>query len=57
MNIADVRDTARAHRLAAESTTATNGSRYILSARDRGGELFTWELQQRLHELFPGCRR
>ena len=52
-NNVDVRDTARAHRLCAESTVATNGSRYILSASDRSGELFTWQLQARLKELFP----
>ena len=53
-NIADVRDVASAHRLAAESTSAANGARYILAARDRTGELFTWQLQQRLQELYPG---
>ena len=52
-NCVDVRDTARAHRLAAESTIASNGSRYILSAEDRSGELFTWELQQMLYDLYP----
>jgi nucleoside-diphosphate-sugar epimerase len=52
-NNVDVRDVARAHRLCAESTAAHNGSRYILSASDRSGELFTWELQARLKELFP----
>lgn len=52
-NNVDVRDTARAHRLCAESTVARNGSRYILSASDRSGELFTWEMQARLKELFP----
>lgn len=52
-NNVDVRDTARAHRLCAESTVATNGSRYILSASDRSGELFTWQMQARLRELFP----
>ena len=52
-NNVDVRDTARAHRLCAESTLAKNGSRYILSASDRSGELFTWEMQARLRELFP----
>ena len=53
-NNVDVRDTARAHRLCAESTVAKNGSRYILSAEDRNGELFTWQMQARLRELFPG---
>jgi nucleoside-diphosphate-sugar epimerase len=52
-NNVDVRDVARAHRLCAESSAAHNGSRYILSASDRSGELFTWELQARLKELFP----
>ena len=52
-NNVDVRDVGKAHRLCAESTVARNGSRYILSASDRSGELFTWELQARLEELFP----
>ena len=52
-NNVDVRDVARAHRLCAESTVARNGSRYILAAKDRSGELFTWQLQARLKELFP----
>ena len=52
-NNVDVRDTARAHRLCAESTVAKNGSRYILAATDRSGELFTWQMQARLKELFP----
>ena len=52
-NNVDVRDVARAHRLCAESSVATNGSRYILSASNRDGELFTWELQASLRELFP----
>ena len=52
-NNVDVRDVGRAHRLCAESTVAGNGSRYILSATDRCGELFTFELQTRLKELFP----
>jgi nucleoside-diphosphate-sugar epimerase len=51
-NMVDVRDVARAHRLAAESLKAKNGSRYILSASDRSGEMFTWELQAKLKELF-----
>ena len=37
-NIVDVRDVASAHRLAAECTSAANGARYILAARDRTGE-------------------
>ena len=53
-NNVDVRDVARAHRLCAESTVARNGSRYILAAKDRSGELFTWQLQAKLKELFPG---
>jgi nucleoside-diphosphate-sugar epimerase len=52
-NNVDVRDVARAHRLAAESAKASNGSRYILSASDRSGELYTFELQAKLKELFP----
>ncbi|MEE2775382.1 MAG: NAD-dependent epimerase/dehydratase family protein [Acidobacteriota bacterium] len=52
-NNTDVRDVARAHRLCAESAVARNGSRYILSAADRSGELFTWQLQSRLRELYP----
>ena len=53
-NNVDVRDVGKAHRLCIESPMAGNGSRYILSASDRSGELFTWELQARLKELFPG---
>ena len=52
-NNVDVRDTARAHRLCAESAVAGNGSRYILSAADRSGELFTWQLQAKLGALYP----
>lgn len=52
-NNVDVRDVGTAHRLCAESTVAGNGSRYILSASDREGELYTWQLQARLAELFP----
>jgi dihydroflavonol-4-reductase len=52
-NNVDVRDTARSHRLCLESTVAKNGSRYILSASDRSGELFTWELQAKLQALYP----
>jgi nucleoside-diphosphate-sugar epimerase len=52
-NNVDVRDVARAHRLCAESTQASNGSRYILAASDRSGELFTWQLQEKLQQLFP----
>tara|TARA_Y100001970_G_scaffold250734_1_gene322769 strand:+ start:175 stop:1257 length:1083 start_codon:yes stop_codon:yes gene_type:complete len=52
-NMVDVRDVARAHRLATESEKAKNGSRYILSATDQSGEMFTWQLQAKLNELFP----
>ena len=52
-NNVDVRDVGKAHRLCAESLKAKNGSRYILSATDRSGELFTWELQSLMSELFP----
>ena len=52
-NMVDVRDVARAHRLACESSKSSNGSRYILSATDKSGEMFTWELQAKLKELFP----
>ena len=52
-NNVDVRDVARAHRLCAETSTGKNGSRYILSATDRSGELFTWELQALMKRLFP----
>ena len=52
-NMVDVRDVAKAHRMAAESGNAKNGSRYILSASDTSGEMFTWELQAKLRELFP----
>lgn len=52
-NMVDVRDVAKAHRMATESNNAKNGSRYILSATDRSGELFTWGLQKKLKELFP----
>ncbi|MBM4385419.1 MAG: NAD-dependent epimerase/dehydratase family protein [Deltaproteobacteria bacterium] len=55
-NVVDVRDVARAHRLAAESTVSRNGSRYILSAADRSGELFTWQLQAKLRALFPALK-
>ena len=52
-NNVDVRDTARAHRFCAETQIGSNGSRYILSAADRTGELFTWELQSMMRKLFP----
>jgi nucleoside-diphosphate-sugar epimerase len=53
--ICDVRDVARAHRLCLERSG--NGSRYIVGATDLSGVLFTWQLQQRLHELFPGVAK
>ena len=49
----DVRDVGKAHRLCAESSKSRNGSRYILSASDRDGELTTFELQKMLGSLFP----
>jgi nucleoside-diphosphate-sugar epimerase len=52
-NNVDVRDVASAHRLCAETTVGGNGSRYILSAEDRSGELYTWQLQAMMAELFP----
>lgn len=52
-NLVDVRDVASAHRLCLESNAAANGSRYILSAADPSGELFTWQLSDRLAALFP----
>ena len=52
-NCVDVRDVARAHRLCMETTVGSNGSRYILAAADRSGELFTWQLQTLLESLFP----
>ena len=55
-NNVDVRDTAKAHRLCIESPHAKNGSRYILSASDRSGELFTWQMQKRLSELYPNVK-
>ena len=52
-NNVDVRDVARAHRLCAETSNIGNASRYILSASDPSGELFTWELQQMMQQIFP----
>ena len=52
-NCVDVRDVARAHRLCAESPHVQNASRYILAASDRDYEMFTWQLQAKLAELFP----
>ena len=56
-NMVDVRDTARAHRLAIENENVKNGSRYILSATDPSGEMFTWQLQAKLQELFPEIKK
>ena len=52
-NNVDVRDVARAHRLCVETSVGGNGSRYVLSAADRSGELFTWQMQDIMGELFP----
>ena len=52
-NNVDVRDVARAHRLCTETSNIGNASRYILSASDPSGELFTWELQQMMRQIFP----
>ena len=52
-NNVDVRDVGRAHRLCTECSVAKNGSRYILSATDPSGELFTWQMQAKMQELFP----
>lgn len=52
-NNVDVRDTARAHRLCIESKVAKNGSRYMLSAANRSGELFHWQLAEKLKDLYP----
>jgi len=52
-NCVDVRDTAVAHRLCIESNVARNGSRYILAAADRSGELYHWQVAQKLRDLFP----
>ena len=56
-NCVDVRDVARAHRLCIETAKGRNGSRYILAASDRSGELFTWELQALLSSMFPQVAR
>jgi nucleoside-diphosphate-sugar epimerase len=52
-NIVDVRDIAQAQRLAAESNTATNGTRYLLAAWDESGELSSRILIDSLCELYP----
>ena len=51
-NNVDVRDVGAAHRLCLESPNAKNGSRYILSATDPSGELFTWQLRAKLQSQF-----
>ena len=55
--VSTFRDVARAHRLCIETATGRNGSRYILAASDRSGELFTWELQALLSSMFPQVAR
>lgn len=52
-NIVDVRDVAAAHRLCLQSSTVSNGARYLLAASDSSAELMTWQLQERLRTLFP----
>ena len=52
-NAADVRDVARAHRLGIETTIGSNGSRYIMAAADRSGEMYTWQLQALLESMYP----
>ena len=54
-NCVDVRDVARAHRLCIETTRGANGSRYIMAASDRSGEVFTWQLQSLLASMFPSA--
>ena len=52
-NIIDVRDIAEAQRLMAESSVASNGSRYMMVATDESGEPTMRELLALLAELFP----
>jgi nucleoside-diphosphate-sugar epimerase len=52
-NIVDVRNIAQAQRLMAESTIATNGSRYNLVATDTSGELSMLDMRDTLQRLFP----
>ena len=52
-NSVDVRDVAGAHRLCVETTIGTNGSRYIMAAADRSGEMLTWQLQALLESMYP----
>jgi nucleoside-diphosphate-sugar epimerase len=55
-NLVDVRDVARAHRLAAKTTVGGNGSRYILSAEDRSSRSSTIE-SVRAHGDFDGVEQ
>ena len=52
-NIVDVRDCGTAHRLALESPNVTTGDRFLLSAENSSGELATWQLQDKLREMYP----
>lgn len=52
-NIVDVRDVASAHALALESTSASNGDRFMLCATDDSAIMDVRELQARLQALFP----
>ena len=52
-NIVDVRDCGTAHRLALESPKVVTGDRFLLSAEDSSGELATWQLQEKLREMYP----
>eukprot|EP01050_Picozoa_sp_SAG11_P006524 SAG11_NODE_509_length_8856_cov_2.930798_5_plen_243_part_00 len=57
-NIVDVRDCGTAHRLALESPNVTTGDRFLLSASsDSSGELATWQLQDKLREMYPHSAR
>lgn len=55
-NIVDVRDVGEAHALAVEGGQCRNGSRYLLAATDRSGELNALELHAHLARLFPHIR-
>mmetsp|Transcript_89830 Transcript_89830/g.254545 ORF Transcript_89830/g.254545 Transcript_89830/m.254545 type:complete len:365 (-) Transcript_89830:119-1213(-) len=55
-NIVDVRDVARAHRRCLEVADLPTGSRFILSACDRSGELLTWQVQALLRRMYPGAQ-
>jgi len=52
-NIIDVRDIAESQLLMATSDAAVNGSRYMLAATDRSGELTVQELIDTLRQLYP----